>query len=62
MDVPNKWEEDGKIDPAVYAQLANDGLLVAVAFGTRVPAEWAKKDGTVFGGVKVEEWDGFVSQ
>lgn len=61
MDVPNKWEEDGKIDPAVYQQMAADGLLVALAWGARIPAEWAKKDGTVFGGVKASEWNGFVS-
>ncbi|KAL8287489.1 hypothetical protein RQP46_003347 [Phenoliferia psychrophenolica] len=58
-DVGNRWEEDGKIDPAVYQQLAKDGLLVAFAFGAHVPKEWAQKDGTVFGGVKVEDWDGF---
>lgn len=41
--------------------MAKDGLLVALAFGAHVPAKWARKDGTVFGGVKAGEWDGFVS-
>lgn len=58
MDVPYAWDEKGSIDPEVYQQMAKDGLLVALAFGTKVPAKWAKKDGTVFGGVTVEEWDG----
>lgn len=53
------WEEAKVVDPKVYAQLGKDGLLVCLAFGARIPKEYAKPDGTVFGGVKVEEWDGF---
>lgn len=56
--VPYEWEEAKTIDPAVYQQLAKDGLLVPLVFGHRVPKKYAQKDGTVFGGVKAEEWDG----
>ncbi|GAA5838100.1 hypothetical protein JCM5353_004497 [Sporobolomyces roseus] len=60
MDVSYTWEEETKcVDPKVYQQMADDGLLVVLAFGTKIPKKWAKPDGTVFGGVKVEEWDGF---
>ena len=41
--------------------MAKVHLLVALAFGAHVPKEWAQPDGTVFGGVKAEAWDGFVS-
>lgn len=59
MDVAYEWEEEKKtIDPAVYQQAAKDGLLTCLAFGTKIPRKWAKPDGTVFGGVKVDEWDG----
>lgn len=59
MDVPYEWEEETKcVDPKVYQQMADDGLLVVLAFGTKIPKKWAKPNGTVFGGVKVEEWDG----
>ncbi|KAK4052689.1 hypothetical protein OIV83_001976 [Microbotryomycetes sp. JL201] len=59
MDVAFDWEENKQIDPKVYEQMGKDGLLVALAFGRKVPAKWAKPDGTVFGGVKADEWDGF---
>ncbi|GAA5990047.1 hypothetical protein JCM11641_001486 [Rhodosporidiobolus odoratus] len=60
MDVPYEWEEETKVvDPAVYAQAAKDGIVACLAWGNRVPKQWAKPDGTVFGGVKVDEWDGF---
>lgn len=58
MDVPFEWEEKKMIDPAVYQEMAKAGLLTALAFGHRVPKKWAKKDGTVFAGVKAEDWDG----
>lgn len=44
---------------SVYKQMGKDGLLTCLAFGAKIPAEYAKADGTVFGGVKVDEWDGF---
>lgn len=59
MDVPFEWEEETKVvDPAVYRQMGDDGLLICLAFGAKIPQKWAKPDGTVFGGVKVDEWDG----
>ena len=39
--------------------MGKDGLLTCLAFGAKIPAKYAREDGTVFGGVKVEEWDGF---
>ncbi|TNY17247.1 putative acyl-CoA dehydrogenase [Rhodotorula diobovata] len=60
MDVPFEWEEETKVvDPAVYASAAREGIVTCLAFGTSIPKKWAKPDGTVFGGVKVDEWDGF---
>ena len=57
MDVAFAWDEAGKIDPAVYTKMGEAGITTALAFGARVPAKWTK-DGTVFAGVKAEEWDG----
>ncbi|GAA5867582.1 hypothetical protein JCM3774_001518 [Rhodotorula dairenensis] len=60
MDVAYEWEEETKVvDPEVYQQAAKDGIVTALAFGAKVPQKWAKKDGTVFGGIKAEQWDGF---
>ncbi|BGP42559.1 hypothetical protein JCM10450v2_006664 [Rhodotorula kratochvilovae] len=60
LDVAYEWEEETKVvDPAVYAAAARDGIVTCLAFGASIPKRWAKPDGTVFGGVKVEEWDGF---
>lgn len=59
MEVAYEWEEETKtVDPKVYQQAADDGIVTCLAFGTKIPRKWAKQDGTVFGGVKVEEWDG----
>ncbi|BGP19078.1 hypothetical protein JCM10213v2_007165 [Rhodosporidiobolus nylandii] len=60
MDVPYEWEEETKVvDPAVYEAAAKDGIVAALAWGAKIPKKWAKEDGTVFGGVRAEEWDGF---
>ncbi|SGY15214.1 BQ5605_C013g07289 [Microbotryum silenes-dioicae] len=59
MDVGFEWEENREIDHSVYQQLAKDGLLVCLAFGTKIPKKWANAKGEVFGGIKVEQWDGF---
>jgi hypothetical protein len=62
MDVPFTWEEETRtVDPAVYKAAADAGIVMCLAFGARIPKEWAKEDGTVFGGVKVEEWDGLCA-
>lgn len=59
MDAPFEWEEETKVvDPKVYADAAKQGIVTCLAFGTKIPKKWANKDGTVFGGIKVEEWDG----
>lgn len=59
MDVPYEWEEVTKVvDPAVYKRMGDDGILTVLGFRTKIPKKWAKPDGTVFGGVKAEEWDG----
>ncbi len=54
-----EWEEAKTIDLDVYRQMGKDGLLTCLAFGAKTPAKYASEDGTVFGGVKVDEWDGF---
>ncbi|GAA5879772.1 hypothetical protein JCM8547_007574 [Rhodosporidiobolus lusitaniae] len=60
MSVPYEWEEETKVvDPRVYEQAAKDGIVACLAWGAKIPKQWAKEDGTVFGGVKVEDWDGF---
>ncbi|GAA5898797.1 acyl-CoA dehydrogenase family protein [Sporobolomyces salmoneus] len=60
MDVPYEWEEETLVvDPAVYRQMAKDGILTVLGFGTKIQKKYANPDGTVFGGVKAEEWDGF---
>lgn len=61
MDVPFEWEENRTIDPKVYEQAAKDGLLVPLAYGAHIPERFANKDGTVFGGIPVKEWDGCAS-
>lgn len=59
LDVAYEWEEETKVvDPKVYQKMADDGIVTVLAFGSKIPKKWAKPDGTVFGGVKVEEWDG----
>ncbi len=59
MEVPYEWEEETKVvDPAVYQAAAEAGIVACLAWGSKIPKEWAKEDGTVFGGVKAEEWDG----
>lgn len=59
MPVPYEWEEETKVvDPAVYAAAAKAGIVMCLAFGAKIPKEYANKDGTVFGGVPVEDWDG----
>ncbi|GAA5958409.1 hypothetical protein JCM8115_002457 [Rhodotorula mucilaginosa] len=60
LDVAYEWEEETKVvDPAVYQQAAKDGIVTCLAFGAKIPKKWAKQDGTVFGGIKAEQWDGF---
>ncbi|KAM0750684.1 putative acyl-CoA dehydrogenase [Meredithblackwellia eburnea MCA 4105] len=54
-----EWEERGTIDHKVYEQMAKDNIIAALACGAKVPQKWARPDGTVFGGVKWQEWDGF---
>lgn len=58
FDVAYEWEENRAINPDVYQAFAKAGLLAAFAFGPRVPLRWAQADGTVFGGVKAQDWDG----
>lgn len=59
MDEPFEWEEETKIvDHKVYQKMGQEGILRALAFGRKVPKQYAKPDGTVLAGIKVEEWDG----
>jgi alkylation response protein AidB-like acyl-CoA dehydrogenase len=52
-----EWEALGKLPDDVYQKCARDGLLVPIAFGNRIPKEWAHYP--IAAGVKPEEWDGF---
>ncbi|KAJ9611678.1 hypothetical protein H2200_004862 [Cladophialophora chaetospira] len=53
-----EWEAAGEVPKAVYLKCAEDGLLLPIATGRKIPAEWAGKY-PIVGGIKPEEWDGF---
>lgn len=61
MDVSGDWEEQGKIDPKVYAQAAKDGLLLPFGCGGRIPKHWVNEsDGRkIIGGITADEYDEF---
>ena len=41
----------------MYLKCAQDGLLVPIASGSRIPKEWSNYG--IIAGIKAEEWDGF---
>jgi hypothetical protein len=41
----------------VYQKCAREGLLVPIAFGARIPKEWAHYP--IAAGIKAKEWNGF---
>lgn len=42
----------------IYEQAAKDGLLMPIAAGPSIPAEWGRKY-PIIGDVPAEDWDGF---
>jgi hypothetical protein len=52
-----EWEKLGKIPDDIYQKCAKAGLLVPIAFGHRIPAEWGHYP--IAAGIKASEWDGF---
>ncbi|KAF1813436.1 acyl-CoA dehydrogenase-like protein [Eremomyces bilateralis CBS 781.70] len=57
MDQSDQWEEDGKIPDEIYRKCGEDGLLMPIAAGKKIPKEWAHYP--IIGGIKPEDWDGF---
>lgn len=52
-----EWEKVGKIPDDVYAKCARDGLLVPIAFGSRIPKEWGHYP--IAANIPASEWNGF---
>ncbi|KAE9376057.1 acyl-CoA dehydrogenase-like protein [Stipitochalara longipes BDJ] len=52
-----EWEKLGKIPDDVYQKCGRDGLLVPIAFGARIPKEWAHYP--IAAGITAAEWNGF---
>ncbi|KAF8855110.1 acyl-CoA dehydrogenase-like protein [Acephala macrosclerotiorum] len=52
-----EWEKVGKIPDDVYEKCARDGLLVPIAFGSRIPKEWGHYP--IAAGIPASEWNGF---
>ena len=53
----DEWEAAGKVPDDVYQKCAQDGLIVPISAGNRIPKEWAHYP--IAAGIKAEEWDGF---
>ena len=53
-----EWEAAGEVPKEIYQKCAEDGLLIPIAAGRKIPVEWAGKY-PIIGGIKPEEWDGF---
>ncbi|KAJ4321233.1 hypothetical protein N0V94_002972 [Neodidymelliopsis sp. IMI 364377] len=51
------WVQSGAVDPSIYAKCASAGLLVPIAFGKTIPAQYANYP--IAAGIKPEDWDGF---
>ncbi|KAH6639545.1 acyl-CoA dehydrogenase-like protein [Boeremia exigua] len=52
-----EWVQSGAVDPAIYAKCASAGLLVPIAFGKSIPAQYSNYP--IAAGIKPEDWDGF---
>jgi len=53
-----QWEEAENLPAEIYHKAAVDGVLMPMAAGKSIPAEWAGRY-PIMGNVKPEEWDGF---
>ncbi|PSN68648.1 acyl-CoA dehydrogenase-like protein [Corynespora cassiicola Philippines] len=51
------WVQAGEVPAAIYTKCAEAGLLVPIASGKSIPAEWSSYP--IIGNVAAEEWDGF---
>ncbi|KAK5077626.1 hypothetical protein LTR70_000953 [Exophiala xenobiotica] len=52
-----EWEAAGVVPKEVYIKCAEDGLLMPIAAGRKIPKEWYGYP--IIGRIKPEEWDGF---
>ncbi|KAH7014468.1 acyl-CoA dehydrogenase-like protein [Microdochium trichocladiopsis] len=52
-----EWEAAGAVPPELYNKCAEAGLLVPIASGKSIPADWARYG--IIAGIGAEEWDGF---
>ncbi|KAG0652620.1 Acyl-dehydrogenase apdG [Hyphodiscus hymeniophilus] len=51
------WEAAGKVPDDIYKNCAQDGLIVPISAGNRIPKEWAHYP--IAAAIKAEDWDGF---
>lgn len=52
-----EWQAAGKVPDDVYLKCAQAGLLVPIAAGNKIPAEWGSYP--IAAGIPAAEWDGF---
>jgi alkylation response protein AidB-like acyl-CoA dehydrogenase len=52
-----EWQAAGKLPNDVYLKCAEAGLLVPIAAGNKIPAEWSHYP--IAAGIPAAEWDGF---
>jgi hypothetical protein len=53
----DEWEAQGKIPNELYLKCAQDGLLLPIAFGNKIPQQWANYP--IAAGISAKEWNGF---
>jgi hypothetical protein len=58
MPYASQWEEAEMLPPDIYKKAAAAGILMPMAAGKSIPAEWADKF-PIMGNVDPKEWDGF---
>ncbi|KAF2085640.1 acyl-CoA dehydrogenase-like protein [Saccharata proteae CBS 121410] len=51
------WETAGKVPNEMYEKCASDGLVVPIAFGARIPAQYSNYP--IIGNISPSEWNGF---
>lgn len=52
-----EWEAAGQVPKEIYLKCAEDGLLMPIAAGRKIPKDWYSYK--IIGNIKPEEWDGF---
>jgi alkylation response protein AidB-like acyl-CoA dehydrogenase len=58
IPIAEDCENSGTYPRELYVKAARDGILMPVAAGSKIPAEWCGKF-PIIGGVDAEDWDGF---